>query len=232
MSRDGLTSSQIYLACERLAKNGHSVTVSTVRAEIGGSNSTLAPIVRSWKAARQSSMSEWASDLPPDLMQALKGLYDSTVAQATLRAEEAQAGANERILQYKTSLADAAGREKTLAAEKALLQNQIAELIAKIEAQDAALSTGKDRIKELEAAVDERTQQLAARDEDLLVAQNDFSVLRLRVSDQLRSAREESNEAVDRLSLLLVQGRVDKDRLERRVEELEKENLKLRSRVR
>lgn len=229
MSRDGVTTSQINRACAHLADNGLAVTVDAVRARIGGSNSTLAPVVRAWKEANKDVVNPMNTGLPADLVQSVKELHERMQAHATLRVEEAESRAAEKISQLEHVIGDAAVREKDLDEDNARLRSQIAELQTQVQTRDAQSIAANLRIKELETVLDQQSRQLVQRDNDLTSARADFSELQIRAGNQMQAVRTEAAQRLDEASSKALELRTDNVRLAARVELLDRDNVQLRA---
>ncbi len=92
MARAGITYSEVATAAARLAAAGKNPTVDTVREAIGGtgSKSTIAPMLKRWKAEHQEQVVAHDIGLPADLLQAVKGLYEHLQQEAALKVQTAQ----------------------------------------------------------------------------------------------------------------------------------------------
>jgi len=78
MARAGILYSHVAQAAATLAAKGKNPTVDSVRETLGdtGSKSTIAPLLRRWKAEHQNKMAVVESGLPVELIQAVKALHD------------------------------------------------------------------------------------------------------------------------------------------------------------
>lgn len=77
MARAGILYSQVAKAAAALAAAGANPTVDTVRAALGntGSRSTIAPMLKQWKAEYQVDATAAAAGLPADLLEAVRAVY-------------------------------------------------------------------------------------------------------------------------------------------------------------
>lgn len=92
MGREGILYSAVNQAASELAAKGQNPTVDGVRELLGtGSKSTIAPMLKRWKAEREESIPESEAGLPAALVQALKHLVEKVQADARQEVETARA---------------------------------------------------------------------------------------------------------------------------------------------
>ncbi|MDQ1811999.1 DNA-binding protein [Massilia sp. CCM 9210] len=79
MARAGILYSHVAAAAAGLAADNKNPTVDTVREALGGtgSKSTIAPMLKRWKEEHQQAPSPATPGVPPSLLQAVKGVYES-----------------------------------------------------------------------------------------------------------------------------------------------------------
>ncbi|NHZ44198.1 DNA-binding protein [Massilia aquatica] len=79
MARAGILYSHVAAAAAGLAADNKNPTVDTVREALGGtgSKSTIAPMLKRWKEEHQQTPSPASPGVPPSLLQAVKGVYES-----------------------------------------------------------------------------------------------------------------------------------------------------------
>ena len=82
MARAGILYSQVAKAAAKLAAEGRTPTVDTVRDALGGtgSKSTIAPMLKRWKSEHQETIAEAESGLPAELVRAVKNIYEKLQA--------------------------------------------------------------------------------------------------------------------------------------------------------
>ena len=98
MARAGVTAFDVAKAARQLVEQGQAPTVDTVRAVLGtGSKSTIAPLLKAWKAQQAGTLAAAESGLPSDLVAVVKGLYTGMQRQADERIEDSQAQAQQAI---------------------------------------------------------------------------------------------------------------------------------------
>ena len=92
MARAGITYSEVAIAAARLSAEGKNPTVDTVREALGGtgSKSTIAPMLKQWKAAHQEQALAHDVGLPASLLQAVKALYEHLQQEANQKVQAAQ----------------------------------------------------------------------------------------------------------------------------------------------
>ena len=128
MARAGIIYSHVAKAAAALVAEGKNPTVDTIRAALGdtGSKSTIAPLLKRWKAEHQEDISQTELGMPTELISAVKHVYEKIQDEARLRIEEAQI-AHDAALQLATD------REQQSEAKSLSLSNANATLSAKLE---------------------------------------------------------------------------------------------------
>lgn len=92
MGRAGILYSHIAKAASALATEGKNPTVDTIRVALGdtGSKSTIAPLLKRWKAEHQETILEANLGMPVELLQAVKTVYEKMQADVNDQLEQAQ----------------------------------------------------------------------------------------------------------------------------------------------
>lgn len=82
MGRAGILFSHVAKAAAKLVEEGKNPTVDNVREALGGtgSKSTIAPMLKCWKAEHIDDMVEAELGVPAELLHAIKGVYDKLQA--------------------------------------------------------------------------------------------------------------------------------------------------------
>jgi len=134
MARAGILYSQVARVAEQLAADGKNPTIDTVREALGstGSKSTIAPMLKRWKAEQQDTVAAAEAGLPASLVQAVKGLHEHMQSEFAQRTEQAQQT-------HDKALREAAEREEAQRAERQALAEGHAALSEKLEQAQAAL---------------------------------------------------------------------------------------------
>lgn len=92
MARSGVLYVHVAQAAAQLVAAGHNPTIDRIRAALGGtgSKSTLAPLLKRWKAAHLGTLAQAELGLPAELVLAVKGVYEKVQAEAALQVEQAE----------------------------------------------------------------------------------------------------------------------------------------------
>ncbi|PUA19072.1 DNA-binding protein [Glaciimonas sp. PCH181] len=92
MGRIGILYSDVLQAAVKLTAEGKNPTVDNVREELGstGSKSTLAPLLKRWKAEQQGTIGSIDIGIPPAFIDAMKTVYDNLQTNVEQRMEQAQ----------------------------------------------------------------------------------------------------------------------------------------------
>jgi predicted nuclease with TOPRIM domain len=158
-----ITQAAVNTACDKLHSNSKPVTVNAVITAIGGSFSTVGPMVKRWKE-EQAKQTTALPELPDTVMAAMhKAVADlwttaSSIAGETV--ERIQCEASEAIAEAKTELQEYTGEVTRL--EKALEQAQKANTKTQ-SALEEALGTATQLATEktaLEARLSDRDTEL------------------------------------------------------------------------
>jgi hypothetical protein len=93
MARAGVLYSHVAKAAAQLAAAGKNPTVDTVREAIGGtgSKSTIAPMLKQWKAQHGGEVAAAGAGLPADLLEAVQGVYERVQEGAKAQVEQLRA---------------------------------------------------------------------------------------------------------------------------------------------
>ena len=141
MARAGVLYVQVANAAARLVAEGKNPTIDNVRTALGGtgSKSTLAPLLKRWKAAHPGPLAQAEWGLPIELVLALKGIHEKVLAGAALQVEQS---------------------EQTHREATAVLQEQLQQVFSERDAllnaqaqQSQALATAQARSQGLEETV-------------------------------------------------------------------------------
>lgn len=125
MARAGVTYSEVAKAAARLSAEGKNPTVDTVREAIGGtgSKSTIAPMLKRWKAEHQEQVLAHDAGLPADLLQAVKGLYEHLQQDADQKVQAAESALAAAQRDFAAQLKMATDNAAALVKEQDTLQN-------------------------------------------------------------------------------------------------------------
>ena len=126
MARIGITYSDLAKAAADLAAAGKNPTVDSVREVLGsGSKSTIAPLLKRWKAEHETQRSVVEVGLPPALLQSVKQLYQSLQEEANQRIDAAHAALAEAKAGFEATGARAEAVAAGLSEERNALQAQL-----------------------------------------------------------------------------------------------------------
>src|SRR5437868_253522 len=92
MGRIGILYADVTQAADKLLAQGKNPTVDGVREELGstGSKSTIAPLLKRWKAEHQENAASVDTGIPATLIDAMKIVYENLQADVEQRIEQAQ----------------------------------------------------------------------------------------------------------------------------------------------
>lgn len=174
MARPGVTYTEVATAADRLVSEGQSPTIDRIREAVGGgSKSTLAPLLKRWRATQEGDGEGRAVGLPTALVEAVKALYEQVEQGADHRIAVAQqdfTAAHEKLQQALAAadkqIAELTGRRdevtqllEAVEAQNQQLQQALAEAEKGAVKREAQLSTATIRIDELKAALAEARQE-------------------------------------------------------------------------
>lgn len=202
MARAGILYSHVALAAAKLVAAGKNPTVDTVRVALGGtgSKSTIAPMLKQWKAEHEGVMAAAGTGLPTDLLEAVKGVHDRLQEAARIEVDQVRA-------EYQQAVLEAARARDTLFAAKTRLtdeRNALAAELADIKgvlAQELA-ARHKDAltITALEAEKIAHAQRLADRAGEIKGLADQLTQTRLQFDhfqDATASQRQEEKQAYE-----------------------------------
>lgn len=89
MARSGVLYVHVAQAAAQLVAAGHNPTIDGIRAALGGtgSKSTIAPLLKRWKAAHPGTLAQAELGLPAELVLAVKGVYEKVQLEAALQLQ-------------------------------------------------------------------------------------------------------------------------------------------------
>ena len=128
MARAGILYSHVAQAATKLAAEGKNPTVDNVREALGstGSKSTIAPFLRRWKSEHEDVVLAQDAGVPRELLQVIKGLYESLQQDAGKRVQEIAAGMEAASSQFAVQLDSASQAATALIKERENLLAQLA----------------------------------------------------------------------------------------------------------
>ncbi|PPC88021.1 MAG: hypothetical protein CTY39_01430 [Hyphomicrobium sp.] len=190
MARAGILYSSVAHAAAQLSAAGKNPTVDAVRDALGGtgSKSTIAPMLKRWKAEHQDQIIAQDAGLPASLVQAVKGVYDQLQHEADekITAIRTAAAADNQALATQLD----AAHELNLALTKE--RDALAEALAREKAERARLDS---TLHQLELTHTKAEAKLVGLTERLADRQNEIDGLH-RQLDQARTQFEHYQESI------------------------------------
>lgn len=209
MARPGITYYELSQVAAKLAASGKNPTVDTVREALGGtgSKSTIAPLLKRWKAEHQEQVASASVDLPPVLVQGLRQVYEQIQAQAALALDQAELAHTATLgkiqVQWQTLVTEHSalklayqGHEQTLCTTQA----RLSEREAQCHAQEVALATSNAD----KAGLEQRTTLLT---DQLRAAREQFEHFQNAVAEQRHEERQRHEQVEARSQQALSEGR-------------------------
>lgn len=165
MARAGILYSQVAKAAAALATSGANPTVDTVRAALGntGSRSTIAPMLKQWKAAYQADATAAAAGLPADLLEAVQAVYQRVETHAQLQLAPLREAAERDKAQLGEQLAAALDAAASARKEAELLTAALQQARAELAKARSDCQDGAVRQAALQAEKEGLQQRLADR---------------------------------------------------------------------
>ena len=205
MARAGILYSQVAQAAAQLAAAGTTPTVDTVRAALGntGSKSTIAPMLKQWRAAHQGAVVAAGTGLPADLLEAVQGVYQRLEASAQAQVAQLRS-AHDLAREEHAQLLDAErANGRQLRAERDVLAGELAQMKAAFVHERDERQHGAVTIAALQAEVEGLTQRLADRAaearqlaDQLAQARRQFDHYQAKAAEQLRTERQNCEERI------------------------------------
>lgn len=184
MGRYGVDYSQVAKAAIALMEADEPVTVDNVRIRLGGtgSKSTIAPLLKRWKAENADSVERAQLGLPPDLLQSVQRLYSTLQQRFEEDLEAARAEAMSRVdelsaenLQLTQQLTDHERRCQKLDNELSDTQSQLAALKEQLDAERTSRRERDFAYASLEQRWNERASEISHLREQIAQAHQQFS---------------------------------------------------------
>lgn len=165
MGRAGILFSHVAMAAAQLAADGKNPTVDNVREALGGtgSKSTIAPMLKRWKAEQDDASIQVGTGLPAELLTAVKGLYEKIQDEARQTIAEAQRSCDTALQAAADGMRQATQRAQALEDANSALSGTLQaaqEALVGLHAEHHALTT---KIAGLEGENTGLQQRLADR---------------------------------------------------------------------
>ena len=180
MARLGISYDDVASAAASLHIAQKSITVDSIREALGstGSKSTIAPLLKRWRAQQQNAGEALPSSLPPALLQAVTAINAQVQADADARIAALTTAHEEAVTELRTRLQEADTLIEKQAAESETLKGKLTELATLSEILQSHISALNMRIFKAEAESEGLTLRLADRAQHIE-----------QVQDQLEKAR-------------------------------------------
>lgn len=183
MARTGILYSHLAQAALKVVAEGKNPTVDNVREALGGtgSKSTIAPLLKRWKAEHQGAVAGAEAGVPAELLLAVKNVYEKMQADAGQQVEQARATqqvaldtAAMRLEQSEVDNRNLSQTRLALAADLAQTKDELAQLRAEQQARAVVLATlGSDNAGLRERLAD-RAAEAGALNQQLTQTRTQF----------------------------------------------------------
>jgi chromosome segregation ATPase len=216
MARAGILYSSVAQAAAQLVAAGKNPTVDTVRDALGdtGSKSTIAPMLKRWKAEHQNQVLTQDTGLPADLLQAVKGLYERLQQEAAEKIEAIHTSMEAEKQAFKTQLNTAHELTSTLAQEKdelnGLLGKEKAERVQienALQQMHLAHTKAETEITGLHQRLADRQSQIDGMHKQLEQARTQFEHYQESTAQQRTGERQQAEQSRLRLENELTEAR-------------------------
>jgi hypothetical protein len=171
-----LTSDVVFRTAEKLLKAGKRPTVAAVREEIGGSNSTIAPLMDEWwkDLSQRFAGGPAAMDrIPASLAHVVEGLYLQVLADARVRSRQELSAASQsserqkmdlEVRSHVISLREAELEERIRTHERKLLEteSEIRALTVMLKKEQASRASVESRLTEAQVSLEKATRRRRA----------------------------------------------------------------------
>ncbi|MEA9979937.1 MULTISPECIES: DNA-binding protein [unclassified Pseudomonas] len=208
MARSGVLYVHVANAAARLAAEGHNPTIDSIRAALGGtgSKSTIAPLLKRWKAAHPNTLVQADLGLPAELVLALKGVYEKVQAESAVQCELAEqlhqvatAALQEQLQQvlveHDALLTIQEQQTQALAAAATRSQG----LADTVQRQEIALASLGSEKSGFEQRLADRVTEMTALTQQLQQAQVQFEHYQASVAQQRGDERQSAEQRLHRL---------------------------------
>ncbi len=208
MARAGILYSHVAQAAAKLVGDDKNPTVDKVREAMGstGSKSTIAPLLKRWKAEHQDAVVGCEVGLPAELLQAIKSVYDKMEADTRQKLEQAREehlreleGAADQVAQGETASRLLTATNAALSTELTQVREALAQLQAAHHAQSVALATAQAAGAGLQHRLADRAAEVAALIQQLTQARAQFEHYQEATAAQREQDRQTTEQRIARL---------------------------------
>ncbi|WP_416398589.1 DNA-binding protein [Allohahella sp. A8] len=164
MARSGVSYADVAKAANAIRAAGQEATIDRVREALGtGSKSTLAPLLRRWKAAQGEKKGAGREDLPDELLTAVRHLRelaqqsaDEQIEQARMRFNEQEEVLRQQLVSTEGELSALQHSHETLTHAHDELQGHHEQLIKKNQQSEASAAAQRAELAEVRQRLSER----------------------------------------------------------------------------
>jgi chromosome segregation ATPase len=215
MARAGILYSQVAKAAAQLAQAGKTPTIDTVREALGdtGSKSTIAPMLKRWKAEHQESVDGADTGLPAELVEAIKNIYQRLQGDVAKQLEAVnlthQADLNAICGQRDAALANEAQLREAhsaLAAECGRAQQSLSKCHEDLQFGAVALTAAQTENAGLQQRLADRATEVHALNQQLTQARAQFEHFQEAAARQRAEERQTFEQRLARLEQEIVAG--------------------------
>lgn len=208
MARSGILYSQVVQAAAQLAAAGKSPTVDAVREALGdtGSKSTIAPMLKRWKAEHQGTVAEVDSGLPAELVEAVKSLHgrlqDEVKRQLEQARDEHEAALAALALERDAARADRAQLRQAhdlLLREAESIRVALQRSQQDLQASTLALTAAQTENAGLQQRLADRVAEVGHLHQQLTQARSQFEHFQEATARQRASERQADEQRIARL---------------------------------
>jgi len=199
MARAGILYSQVAKAAATLAAAGATPTVDAVRAALGGtgSKSTIAPMLKQWKAEHEGQAVAASTGLPADLLEAVKAVHQRLEAAAQVQVEQLRAAHDLARQEASRELEAERAAGRQLRAEREALASELGQVKAALaherdERQHAAVTIAALRAENdgLAQRLADRAAEIKLLADQLAQARRQFEHFQNKAAEQRQSDRQ------------------------------------------
>ncbi|MCP3656829.1 MAG: hypothetical protein GY734_07650 [Herbaspirillum sp.] len=215
MARAGIIYSQVARAAAQLTQAGKTPTIDTVREALGdtGSKSTIAPMLKRWKAEHQESIDGADTGLPAELVEAVKSIYQRLQDDVARQLEEVnvthQADLNAMRGQRDAALANEAQLRQAhgaLTAECSRAQQSLSKCHEDLQSGALALTAAQTENAGLQQRLVDRTTEVHALNQQLTQARAQFEHFQEATARQRAEERQAYEQRLARLEQEITTG--------------------------
>lgn len=208
MGRAGILYSHVAKAAAALVADGKNPTVDTIRVALGdtGSKSTIAPLLKRWKAEHQETILEADLGMPAELLQAVKNVYEKMRADINEQLEQAQtthqeqiAAASEHVQQINAEKIEFGKINTELRSELEVISSDLKQLQSDYHAATVTLSAAQAENIGLNQRLADRATEINAMNQQLNQTRKQFEHYQEAIARQRSEDRQASDKRIARL---------------------------------